>query len=84
MEGFDARNGLDALVIEAGPSGLIAAWRSAPWLIWAASGAVPARQGRVWWAGSEVAPRWPWDVEGAIKAGEQAAAALIAAAFTPG
>jgi hypothetical protein len=49
MDGFDARNGLDALVIEAGPSGLIAAWRTAPWLIWAASGAVPARQGRVWW-----------------------------------
>jgi monoamine oxidase len=45
-------------------------------------GAGPAGAGVV--AGSEVAPRWPWDLEGAIKAGEQAAAALIAAAFTPG
>jgi monoamine oxidase len=38
----------------------------------------------VWWAGTEVAPRWPGYFEGAIEAGEQAAAALIAAAFTPG
>jgi monoamine oxidase len=48
------------------------------------AGPGPARHGRVWWAGTEVAPRWPGYFEGAIEAGEQAAAALIAAAFTPG
>jgi monoamine oxidase len=31
----------------------------------------------VLWAGTEVSPRWPGYFEGAIEAGEQAAAALL-------
>jgi monoamine oxidase len=34
----------------------------------------PASHGRVLWAGSEVSPRWPGYFEGAIEAGERAAA----------
>lgn len=34
----------------------------------------PADHGRVLWAGSEVSPRWPGYFEGAIEAGERAAA----------
>ena len=36
----------------------------------------PAAHGRVAWAGTEVSPRWPGYFEGAIEAGERAAAAL--------
>jgi len=36
----------------------------------------PAAHGRVLWAGTEVSPRWPGYFEGAIEAGERAAAAL--------
>ena len=35
----------------------------------------PASHGRVLWAGTEVSPRWPGYFEGAIEAGERAAAA---------
>jgi monoamine oxidase len=37
----------------------------------------PAAHGRVLWAGTEVSPRWPGYFEGAIEAGEQAAAAVL-------
>jgi monoamine oxidase len=40
-------------------------------------GPAPAAHGRVLWAGTEVSPRWPGYFEGAIEAGEQAAAALL-------
>ena len=40
-----------------------------------AGGPAPAPHGRVFWAGTEVSPRWPGYFEGAIEAGEQAAAA---------
>jgi monoamine oxidase len=39
-------------------------------------GPAPAAHGRVLWAGTEVSPRWPGYFEGAIEAGERAAAAL--------
>jgi monoamine oxidase len=35
----------------------------------------PASHGRVFWAGTEASPRWPGYFEGAIEAGERAAAA---------
>ena len=60
-------------------------WTShAPLAAGADGGPGPARHGRIWWAGTEVAPRWPGYFEGAIEAGERAAAALIASAFSPG
>jgi monoamine oxidase len=37
----------------------------------------PADHGRVLWAGTEVSPRWPGYFEGAIEAGELAAARAI-------
>ena len=37
----------------------------------------PAAHGRVLWAGTEVSPRWPGYFEGAIEAGERAAAATL-------
>jgi monoamine oxidase len=37
----------------------------------------PAPHGRVFWAGTEVSPRWPGYFEGAIEAGERAAIAAI-------
>jgi monoamine oxidase len=40
-------------------------------------GPAPTAHGRVLWAGTEVSPRWPGYFEGAIEAGEQAAAALL-------
>ena len=42
-------------------------------------GPAPAAHGRVFWAGTEVSPRWPGYFEGAIEAGERAAAAASAA-----
>jgi len=36
----------------------------------------PAAHGRVHWAGTEMSPRWPGYFEGAIEAGERAAAAV--------
>ena len=42
-------------------------------------GPAPAPHGRVLWAGTEVSPRWPGYFEGAIEAGERAAAAASAA-----
>ena len=41
-------------------------------------GPAPADHGRVLWAGTEVSPRWPGYFEGAIEAGERAAAAALA------
>lgn len=41
------------------------------------AGPGPAPHGRVLWAGTEVSPRWPGYFEGAIEAGERAAAAAL-------
>ena len=50
-------------------------WTSHARLAAAADGGPgPADHGRVLWAGSEVSPRWPGYFEGAIEAGERAAA----------
>jgi monoamine oxidase len=43
----------------------------------AQGGPGPADHGRVLWAGTEVAPRWPGYFEGAIEAGERAATTAI-------
>jgi monoamine oxidase len=42
-------------------------------------GHAPANHGPILWAGTEVSPRWPGYFEGAIEAGELAAATAIAA-----
>ena len=40
-------------------------------------GPCPADHGRVHWAGTETSPRWPGYFEGAIEAGERAAAVVL-------
>ena len=45
-------------------------------------GPAPARHGPIWWAGTEASPRWPGYFEGAIEAGERAAAAVAKALAT--
>ena len=57
--------------------GAFAAWM--PPGLWTRSGDALLRpHGRVFWAGTEVAERWPGFFEGAVDSGEKAAAAVAA------